>query len=83
MFCIAVCIMDVLVAWLWGDWRNWKKYQSTILYIITCDLLYNFLTYLRPLWEYEPTNIYPNHTIRSIITMFVAYPSVILHLAHF
>ncbi|KIL41919.1 hypothetical protein SD70_04750 [Gordoniibacillus kamchatkensis] len=78
MFNVAMCLMDIFLAWRWGDWRNWTKYQSTILYFISCDLLYNFLTYNHPLWEYEPTLVYPNHTMMSLIAMFVAYPSVTL-----
>ena len=70
--------MDVLVALVWGDWRNWRNYQSSILYLIVCDLIYNLLTYNHPLWEYKSTLPILNHTILNMITMFVAYPSIML-----
>jgi hypothetical protein len=35
----------ILATWKWGDWRNWKKYQSTILYMIVFSLLFDVLTY--------------------------------------
>lgn len=78
MFVVSVMIVDIIASWKWGDWRNWKKYQSSILYLITCDLLYNFLTYNHSLWEYEPTFLLPNHTIISIFAMFIAYPAIML-----
>jgi hypothetical protein len=29
-----------LAAWKWGDWRNWKKYQATILYMMYFSAIY-------------------------------------------
>ncbi|WP_368780976.1 CBO0543 family protein [Alicyclobacillus fastidiosus] len=69
---------NVFYAWRWGDWRNWKKYQSTTLYLITCDLLYNFLCYNYPLWEYNPKIFNLNHTLLNLIVMFIGYPAFIL-----
>jgi hypothetical protein len=84
LFVVTVLLIDLIVAWKWGDWRNWQKYQSTILYIILCDLAYNFLTYNYPLWEYTPTLLFPNHTITSLATMFIAYTGVtLIYLGHY
>ncbi|WP_373291387.1 CBO0543 family protein [Paenibacillus marchantiophytorum] len=74
-----LCLLYFIACWRWGDWRNWAKYQSSILYLITFDLVYNFLTYNYSLWEYEPnTTLLPNHTIISLIVMFIIYPCVML-----
>ncbi|MGM0827674.1 MAG: CBO0543 family protein [Bacillota bacterium] len=78
MFLIIRSVLWILVAWRWGDWRNWKKYQSTILFFILLDLLYNFLTYNYTLWQYEPTAIIPNHTFNNMIVMFIIYPCLVL-----
>ncbi|WP_138416571.1 CBO0543 family protein [Aquibacillus sediminis] len=78
VFALTVLVIDVLLAWKWGDWTNWKKYESSILYLISCDLAYNFLTYHRPLWEHSPTLLVQNHTIMNFVVMLVAYPSVLL-----
>ncbi|WP_429742471.1 CBO0543 family protein [Bacillus salipaludis] len=69
-----MCILDVFIAWRWGDWRNWKKYQSTILYFILGDLLYNFLCYNYSMWEYEPVFLNKSHTIMNLTVMFIGYP---------
>ncbi|MFC4802011.1 CBO0543 family protein [Neobacillus sp. GCM10023253] len=66
----------------WGDWRNWRKYHSTILFLWFGDLLYNFLCYDYKMWEYKESifglNLLPNHTIITLLIMFVAYPSSVL-----
>jgi hypothetical protein len=74
----------VFFVWRWGGWKNWKKYQSTILYFITFDLLYNFLCYNYFLWEYEPSIIFPNHTLTNIFVMFVGNScSILVYLGKF
>lgn len=85
MFPIAIGIFSVIVAWKWGDWRNWQKYLPTIQYFIGCDMLYNLFTKNNSLWEYpHPPNILPNHLIINLFIMFVLYPSVMLvYLYHY
>ena len=77
MYIIVRMLLWILAAWCWGDWRNWKNYQSTFLFVILLDLLYNFLTYNYPLWVYEPTDIIPNHTLNNLLVSFISYPSVV------
>jgi hypothetical protein len=67
----------LLAAWKWGDWRNWQKYYPTILYFIMGDLLNNFVNFKRHFWFYHG-NILPNHTIVSLLIMFVTYPATVL-----
>ena len=76
MYIITALFMTIL-SWKYGDWLNWKKYQSTILYLIVCDLLYNFLTYNYPLWQYV-ASIMPTHTLNNILVIFVIYPALML-----
>jgi hypothetical protein len=66
----------------WGDWRNWRKYHSTILFLWFGDLLYNVLCHDYRMWEYKESifaeNLLSNHTIISLLIMFVAYPATVL-----
>ncbi|GHH96945.1 CBO0543 family protein [Neobacillus kokaensis] len=66
----------------WGDWKNWKRYHSTILFLWFGDLLYNILCYEYKMWEYNESimaeNLLSNHTVISLLIMFVAYPATIL-----
>jgi hypothetical protein len=66
----------------WGDWRNWSKYHSTILFFWFGDLLYNLLCKNYLMWEYKETifgqNLLPNHLAVSLLIMFVAYPATVI-----
>ncbi|WP_251632996.1 CBO0543 family protein [Neobacillus niacini] len=66
----------------WGDWRNWSKYHSTILFFWFGDLLYNLLCKDYLMWEYKETifgqNLLPNHLAVSLLIMFVAYPATVI-----
>lgn len=72
----------VLSCWKWGDWKNWRAYYPTILYVISIDLLTNFLTADYPLWEFNYKII--SHTLSDIFITFTVLPTtVILYLTHF
>jgi hypothetical protein len=78
---IVYNLLYFLAAWRWGDWRNWQKYYPTILFLILCDLLHNFLVYNQALWIYHETllpQLLPNHTTISLLYMLVMYPATIL-----
>lgn len=77
MYMLLTILGHFFIAWRWGDWRNWSKYQSTFLYMITTDLTYNLLTYNYSLWEYQPTVIFPNHTLTNLTLIVIGYPSLI------
>lgn len=72
---LTVIIIPFIV-WKWGDWKNWNKYYSTILYFIIGDLVYNFLTYNSPLWKYEPSIM--NSTLADLLIAVVVFPSTVL-----
>lgn len=79
---IVLIGVSIFSCWRWGDWKNWKLYYPTILYIIVGDLACNILTYDKPLWSY---NIPPfNHSLVNLFVMLFIYPcTVILFLSHY
>lgn len=80
---IATCIFTIFSAWKWGDWKNWKKYHPTMLFIAMSDLLYNYLYYGHLLWEYRPLFIQKN-TISTILATFIILPlSGLIFLSNF
>lgn len=76
MFYIILLIFLIAICYKWGDWRNWQKYQSTILFFTLGDFLYMGLTYLKPLWDYDTNfakGIYDN-----LFVNFTIFPCTIL-----
>lgn len=73
----------IFAAWRWSDWRNWKKYHSTILYMIVFALLYDVLTYNYSLWIFSDFFL-PTHTLNSLAVTFVGFScSVLIFLSRF
>ncbi|WP_052488082.1 CBO0543 family protein [Gordoniibacillus kamchatkensis] len=79
---IAIQLIFALAAWRWGDWKHWRKYYPTILFLIIGDLMNNFINYNRPFWTFTPNAwekwLYPNHTIISLGVELIGYPSLVL-----
>ena len=55
----------------WGDWKNWKKYHATILFLWFGDLLYNVICYQYIMWQYKESifaeTFLTNHVIITLI----------------
>ena len=66
----------------WGDWKNWKKYHATILFLWFGDLLYNVICYQYIMWQYKESifaeTFLTNHVIITLLIMFVSYPATVL-----
>jgi hypothetical protein len=75
-FHIILSILSILIAWKWGDWRNWKLYYPTMLYYIVGDLSYIILSNDRPLWKYE-SPIFSSDFIECLIA-FIIFPCSVL-----
>jgi hypothetical protein len=67
---LVTVIFTILCAWKWGDWKNWQKYHTTMIYVAMGNLLYNFLYYNHWLWEYKQ----PRHVIADTLTTFIILP---------
>lgn len=81
MFRIFEILIFLFVCYKWGDWRNWKKYYATILYVIIGDLSYNFVFFNFDLWRYYQL---VNHTFSDIIVAFTVLPcGIILFNTHY
>ena len=82
MIRIFIVSLFAFSAYLWSDWRNWRAYHSTILFVVMGDFLYNFLTYNYSLWELHSE--LGGHTINDLLITLVSFPSVVLLvLTHF
>ncbi|WP_010283606.1 CBO0543 family protein [Bacillus timonensis] len=76
------------LAWLvalfiWGDWRNFKKYYPTFLFFLLGDFLYLYLLSDRfPMWTYTPQGVDQEigltNTHISMSVMLIKYPATVL-----
>lgn len=66
----------IFIGYKWGDWRNWKTYYPTILFIIAGDFIASFVYSAKPLWRYSATALSGTHT--QLIVALIIYPCTVL-----
>ncbi len=74
---VATAIIVIIAVFIWGDWRNWQKYHTTMLYYAIGNLTYNFLTANYFLWRFNADFI-PNHSLTEMLYTFIVFPGTIL-----
>ncbi|GGK08337.1 hypothetical protein GCM10007063_33420 [Lentibacillus kapialis] len=80
---IGITVWVILASWRWGDWKNFNRYHSTMLYMSAMNLFYLFLTSKYPLWRMHPDLGLPFTLVTALYT-FIIFPfTVLLYLSHF
>ena len=75
-------IIGIIACWRLGDWRNWKLYYPTILYLLIGDLVADYVLLCRPLFTFG--KFIESYPVADIAVMLLLYPgTVILYLAHY
>ncbi|MCX7709480.1 MAG: hypothetical protein N2484_06485 [Clostridia bacterium] len=70
---LAVLVITILAAWRWGDWKNWQKYHSTMLFISMANLLYNTVYATDRIWKISP-EILGSTVIAELLNTFIVFP---------
>ncbi len=68
---------------IWGDWRNYRKYYTTFLFLLVGNFLYLYLLAdLYPMWTYDPKGVDEEIGLRNTHIVFsimaIKYPATIL-----
>lgn len=68
--------ITVILAWKFGDWKNWRAYYPTYLYFVIGDLTYNVIFWNHRLWTYTAgfQAMINNH----LLVMWTIYPATVL-----
>ncbi|PLS04263.1 CBO0543 family protein [Neobacillus cucumis] len=77
-FRMALPLIYITATWKFADWRNWKKYYPSILFIVSVDFFISVLMYEYPLWTFRGSLMVPNHTIADFIIAFITFPNLTL-----
>ena len=80
---IVLACLFILAAYKWSDWRDWRKYYPTILFMICCSLFETVITYNHKLWIllHIPSSIPVFNNFFITFTIFPA--TMLLYLSHF
>ena len=78
---VAIAFLTIIASFKWGDWKNWHKYHSTMLYIMAGGLLYEYIVSNHTLWEFHPDFLY-GHKMTVIVYAMLTMPvSVLIYLS--
>ncbi|CAG7639116.1 hypothetical protein PAESOLCIP111_04011 [Paenibacillus solanacearum] len=67
----------LIAGWLWGDWRNWRKYHETILYMLLGDTLYYYISIDKRLWSIMPQPPFQTE-LMALLGEFVVFTCAML-----
>ncbi|MGG1397727.1 CBO0543 family protein [Bacillus salipaludis] len=75
------CVFWIVIVYL-GDWRNWKQFHLTILFMIAGDFMVSLITYNHTLWDLSSE--LGGDLLNNFFLAFVVYPpTVLLYLSHY
>ncbi|QRG66193.1 CBO0543 family protein [Brevibacillus choshinensis] len=76
---VTLILWSIFAAWRWGDWKHWKKYHATMLFMALSSAMYDVLvndgSYY--LWRYVGNN-YFSEEMASLLYTCVAFPATAL-----
>ncbi|SMD09413.1 CBO0543 family protein [Sporomusa malonica] len=72
-----ICLVGsfLFAVWKWGDWKNWKKYYPTVLFVMVVNLGASYITYHHGLWNYHQDQLVKTQSTVELINSFVMLPS--------
>lgn len=77
-----ISAIGIGICWKWGNWRNWREYYPTILFVFLANLAYVLLTDDKPLWTFGMLSY--RYPFVNLIIMVLLYPgTVILYLTFY
>lgn len=79
---LIMALLWIISAYLWGDWKNWRKYYPTMLFMGMGDLIYHSVFHNKPLWIFQPDILVSSlNELFVIFTIF--FSTVLLFLTYF
>ncbi|WP_096187089.1 CBO0543 family protein [Evansella halocellulosilytica] len=78
---VVTSLIAIIALIIRGEWKYWKTYHSTVLYVALGNLLYNFLTANYFLWRLDADFI-SNHTLTELLYTFIVFPATVLMFLH-
>jgi hypothetical protein len=66
-----------LAVWKWGDWKNWRDYYHSLLFVMVVNLSARLLCYLHPLWIFNPDALVTTLTVAELINTYTVLPATV------
>lgn len=80
---LLIDLFMLFAVWYWGDWRNWQKYHTTMIFMAFANMLYNFLANNNMLWTMIPDFLFGYKITEILYTTIVIAGTVLIFLSRF
>jgi hypothetical protein len=75
-FPLIVTVILLFFSLIYANWKNWRSYYSTILFVICVDFFISIVTFEHSLWHFNKALLIPNHTIADFVIAFTNLPLI-------
>ena len=75
---LLIILSYVLAAWKWTDWKRWKEYYPTIVFMIAVNWAVAVLTYKHTLWKFSPSYLLNYHSVSNFVISMTVFPATVL-----
>ncbi len=80
---VTIAILTIIASLIWGNWKQWRDYHASMLFIATAGLLYEYIVKDYRLWKFHPDLLY-GHDMTVLVYALITMPvSILLFLSHF
>jgi hypothetical protein len=76
MMRLVIIALVWVIAFFKSDWRKWRDYHATILFIIAADFLVSLITYKHTLWDLSSE--LGGHVVNDFLMAVLFFPPAIL-----
>lgn len=82
---LAVNIFIIFSVWKWADYKNWRKYHATMLFLPLMSLVYGYLSFSSGifLWKAVPDFLINNTMTELVYTSILMPCTVLLFLSNY
>lgn len=80
---VIITVLTILASFKWGNWGNWREYHTSMFFIATGGLLYEYIVQENTLWKFHPDFLYGHQMVVIIYALITMPISIFLFLSHF
>lgn len=81
-----ICLMSgfIFSAWKWGNWRDWRNYYHSMLFVMVVNFNAAYISYHHRLWFFNPDAFVSTLTVQEIINTYTILPATaLIYLSNF
>ncbi|WP_312337731.1 CBO0543 family protein [Anaerospora hongkongensis] len=75
-----ICLLTgfLVSVWKWGDWKNWKNYYPSVLFVMVVNLSVSYLGYHHSFWIFNPDVLVDTQTVVELLNTYISLPATTL-----